>query len=102
MMVFEFENLPEQFNDRNYDEEMMTPSLADDGDHMSSTSNTSLSLLAAIDSNMTRAEFDDLPKETRNILKTIQAIQDDDDISFDSEAANEIFQYISQPTNNNP
>merc|ERR1712029_465272 len=96
----EFENLPEQVNER--DDEGMVTSFVDDDDSMSSISTASLSLLAAIDNNMTLMEFENLPKQTRDILKTIQTIIYDDDISFDSEAARDILQYIAQANNNNP
>ena len=61
-----------------------------------SASTASSSLLAADDNNMTTTEFENLPKQTREILKMIQIINDVDDFSFNSEAADEIMEHILQ------
>merc|ERR1719464_1671215 len=97
--VTEFENLHEHFI--HYHQEPMSTSTTllssfysdDDEDDLLSTASSSL--LAANDNNMTREEFDNLPKQTRDLLKTIQMIIDDDDISFDSDAADEILKLVS-------
>merc|ERR1719464_453829 len=103
MVVMEFENLPEDDdfihpNDNNDDMSLLSSSSSTT--HFSLWS-TASSLFAANDNNVSRADFHTLPKETRDILKTIQMINDNDDISFDSEAAEEILNHITHTLNSN-
>lgn len=118
VVVMEFENLPkhvvhhhqhrqERMNTRTVSSSSSSFCSNDDDDDWSLTTSTfcstaSSSLLAANDKNMTRAEFHNLPKETRDILKTIQMINDDDDFSLDSEAAEEILNHLEHTMQSNP
>merc|ERR1719464_2480217 len=105
MVLMEFENLPEDDNFVHHHQHHWEGTDDNDDDMSLSSSSSCLSasssLLAANDNNMSQAEFHNLPIETRNILKTIQTINDEDDISFNSEAAEEIVNHITHTLHSN-